>query len=144
MDNVREEYDNISKLFYLVFPGGRTSSLRGRLEIPRVDMPTDPIQLRLWFWFVGRSAGALPTLTATYRRYPQPTGIDTLPSSDTDIVGGGWLPGLTMAGGDYAYAATPFFDVAVGDTVFFTLGSDGSGPTDGFGIMRFGWHTELK
>ena len=144
VDNVRQEYDNISQFFYLVFPGGRTSSVRNRLEIPRIDMSADPIHLKLWFWFVGRSAGALPTLEATYRRYPQPTGVDTLPSSDTDIVAGGWDPGLTFAGGDYAYAETPFFDVEVGDTVFFTIGSDGTGPSDGFGIMRFGWRTEVK
>jgi hypothetical protein len=49
-----------------------------------------------------------------------------------------------LAGGDYAEAETPFFDVAVADTVFFTLGSDGTGPTDGFGIMRVGARVELK
>lgn len=144
MDNVVEEYDNISKFFYLLFPGGRTSSVRGRLVLPRIGLSASPLQLKLWFWFVGRSAGALPALTATYRRYPQPTGVDTLPTTDSNIDTGDWTPGLTLAGGDYAEAETPYFDVAVGDTIDFTLGSDGSGPTDGFGIMRFGWHLEVK
>lgn len=144
LNNVREEYDNLSKFFYLVFPGSRLSSVRGRIEIPRVNMPADAIQMKLWFWFVGRSAGVIPKLTATYRRYSQPTGVDLLPSTDSDIVIGGWTPGLTLAGGDYAEAETPFFDVAVADTVFFTLGSDGTGPTEGFGIMRVGARVELK
>jgi hypothetical protein len=145
VNNVREEFDNVSQLFYLHYPANRPSDCRHRVEIPRVGMPTDPIRMYLWFWFVGRAAGAIPSLTATYRRYPLATATPVaLPSTDTDIVGGGWTPGLTLAAGQYAYAATPWFTVVVGDTVFFTIGWDGvPGPSDGFGIMRIGARVEI-
>ena len=145
VNNVREEFDNVSKLFYLHYPANRPSDCRHRVEIPRVGMPTDAIRMYLWFWFVGRSSGAIPTLDASYRRYPLATATPaTLPSSDTDITSGGWLPGLTLTAGQYAYAATDWFDVVVGDTVFFTIGWDGvPGPTDGFGIMRIGARVEI-
>ena len=146
VNNVREEYDNSSKFFFLQFPADRESDLRYRVEIPRVGMPTDAIQAYLWFWFVGVSAGAIPALTASYLRYPTASGTPgALPSGDTDIVGGGWTPGLTLSVGDYAYAATPVFDVAVGDTIDYTLGWDGvPGPIEGFGIMRAGVRVEVK
>jgi hypothetical protein len=146
VNNVREEFDNVSQLFYLNFPANRASDIRNRVEIPRVNMPTAAIRAYLWFWFLGRSAGAIPKLTASYRRYRLATATPAaLPSSDTDIVSGGWTPGVTLGGGDYAYAATPWFDVAVGDTVFYTIGWDGvPGPTAGFGIMRAGVRVEVK
>jgi len=143
VNNVREEFDN--GLFYFAYPVNREASARFKVEIPILGMPTAAIRAYLWFWFVGRSAGAIPTLTATYRRYPKatPTPVE-LPSSDADIVAGGWDPGLVMVGGDYAYANTPWFDVAVGDTVFFSIGWDGDGgPSEGFGIMRAALHTEI-
>ena len=146
VNNVREEYDNVSKFFYLAYPAGRASECRYSAEIPLIGMPTVAIRAYLWFWFVGRSAGAVPKLVASYRRYPKAVATPAaLPSSDTDIVSGGWTPGLSLVGGDYAYAATPWFDVAVGDTIFYTIGWDGvPGPTDGFGIMRAALHTEIK
>ena len=144
MNDVLEDYDNTSKLFYLYFPAGRPSSVRGRIEVPRLGL-SSPLQMKLWFWFVGRSSGAIPQLTATYRRYPEPSSPQSLPSTDTDIVGGGWTPGLTLSSGQYAQAETPFFDMVMGDTIFFTIGWSGtSGPTDGFGIMRFGYRIEVK
>lgn len=145
VNNVREEFDNISQFFYLHFPVNRDSDCRYRVEIPSLDMPTEAIRAYLWFWFVGRSAGAIPLLTASYRRYPQATGTPaSLPSSDTDITPGGWTPGLTLAGGDYGYASTDWFDIAVGDTIFYTLGWDGvPGPSDGFGVMRAGVRVEV-
>lgn len=144
VNNVREEFD--SGLFYLAYPVNRESSARYKVEIPILGMPTVDIRAYLWFWFVGRSAGAIPKLTATYRRYAKATATPVvLPSVDTDIVTGGWTPGLTMVGGDYAYAATPWFDVAVGDTVFYSIEWDGvPGPSEGFGIMRAALHTEIK
>lgn len=145
MDNVREEYDNISEFFYLHFPVSRASSIRYRVEVPRAGMPIVAIRAYLWFWFVGRSAGAIPKLTASYRRYPLAVAAPAvLPSSDTDITAGGWTPGITLAGGDYAYAATSWFNVAVGDTIFYTIGWGGLlGPSDGFGIMRAGVRVEI-
>jgi len=143
-NNVREYHDPTLDLLYYHFPQGRASSIRGRIEIDTINMSVDPIHMQLWCWFVGLSAGALPTLDATYRRIPVPVGLPALPAADTDIVVGGWDPALTFVGGDYGYAETPFFNIVVGDTVFFTLGWDGvTGPTEGFGIIRIGYYTEL-
>jgi len=143
LNDVLEEYDSVNEFFYLHYPSGRTSGVRGRIEIPRLGMST-PLKMRLWMWFVGRSAGAMPLLTATYRRYPRPTVPTALPTTDTDIVGGGWTPGLTLAGGQYAEAYTPWFAVVMGDMVDFTLQWSGSsGPADGFGIARFGSRVEV-
>jgi hypothetical protein len=144
LNDILESYDSANLFYYLQFPAGRPSSLRGRIEIPRLGLST-PLQMKLWFWFVGRSAGAIPALTATYRRYPQPTAATALPTTDTNISGATWTPGLTLAAGQYGPAETPFFDVVMGDTVDFTLGWAGtSGPADGFGIMRFGSRVEVK
>jgi hypothetical protein len=143
LNDVLEDYDNANQFFYLAFPAGRTSGVRGRVEIPRLGLST-PLKMRLWCWFVGRSAGAIPTLTATYRRYPEPSGTPVLPTTDSNIGTGSWTPGITLAAGEYAQAYTDWFTVVMGDTVDFTLEWDGtSGPTDGFGIMRFGSRVEV-
>lgn len=146
VNNVREDFDNVNDFFYFHFPVNRVADIRYRVEIPRVRMPTVDIRAYLWFWFVGRSAGAIPKLTASYRRYPLATGTPaSLPTGDTDITPGGWTPGITLAAGQYAYAATDWFDVVVGDTIDYTIGWDGvPGPTDGFGIMRAAVRVEIK
>ena len=143
LNDVLEDYDNVNQFFYLTFPSGRTSGIRGRIEIPRLGLST-PLRMRLWMWFVGRSAGAIPTLTATYRRYTEPTVPTVLPAVETDITVGGWLPGVTLAAGQYAEAQTDFFTVAMGETVDFTLSWAGAGGlANGFGIMRFGSRVEV-
>jgi hypothetical protein len=143
LNDVLEDYDNVNQFFYLTFPSGRTSSIRGRIEIPRLGLST-PLRMRLWMWFVGRSAGAIPTLTATYRRYAEPAVPTVLPAVETDITVGGWLPGVTLAAGQYAEAQTDFFTVAMGETVDFTLSWTGvGGLANGFGIMRFGSRVEV-
>lgn len=143
LNDVLEEYNNSSKFFYLHFPVGRTSGIRGRIEIPRLGL-SSPLKMSIWCWFVGRVAGAIPTLTATYRRYARPTSPTALPTTETDIEAGGWTPGLTLTAGQYAEAATDYFTVAMGETVDFTLEWDGtSGPSDGFGIMRYGSRIEV-
>jgi hypothetical protein len=148
LNNVRKEFDDGDQLFSLLFPADRASDFRGRVHLPRLSLPS-PLKLQLWFWFVSRQAGAIPALNATFRRYPQPTGLDDLPDvgDEAFIDPGGddlWTPGLTFSkGGEYAEAATPFFSAAEADTVFFTLGWDGDGLSSGFGIMRMGYRVEL-
>jgi hypothetical protein len=145
LNDVLEDYDITNKFFYLHFPSGKSSGVRGRIEIPRLGL-SSPLKMRLWMWFVGRSSGSIPALTATYRRYTRPTSVTSLPTSDTDIESGGglWTPGLTLTGGQYAEAYTDWFTVAQGETVDFTIAWTGSGgPSDGFGIMRFGSRIEV-
>jgi hypothetical protein len=146
VDSVRDEYDRVNKFFYLHFPGDRASSTRYRVNIPITGLSADPLEAYLWFWFVGRSAGALPQLDASYRRYPEASGTPAvLPTGDTDIVPGGWTPGLSLAAGEYAYAATPVFDIVAGDRIDYTVGwNAAAGPADGFGIMRAEIRVQVK
>lgn len=158
LDNVREEYDDVERLFYFHFPAGRPSSFRGRINLSRINLsgavsPADELRLYLWFWFVSRQAGAsaVPGLDATYRRYPRPSGVQSLPDEDDEeeiVAGGIWTPGISFTGvNQYAEKSTPAIEgVYIGDTVFFTLGWEGDDPpalTEGFGIMRLGYRVEL-
>lgn len=145
LNDVLEDYDNVNQFFYLHFPTGRTSGIRGRVEIPRLGLST-PLRMRLWVWFVGRSSGAMPALTATYRRYTEPTVATALSTIETAIATGGglWTPGVTLTGGQYQEAVTDWFVVAMGETIDFTIQWTGSsGPSDGFGIMRLGSRVEV-
>ena len=156
-DSVREEYDDVEELFYLHFPAGRPSSFRGRIHLPRINLsgnpsPADQLKLYLWFWFVSRQAGAnaIPDLIATYRRYPRPSGVQALPDETAEQAidtGGIWDPNLDFtAAKQYAEAVTPALAAYIGDTIFFTIGWEGTDPpalSEGFGIMRLGYRIEL-
>jgi len=145
VSNVREEYDSVLKVFYLHYPAGQAGEVRGRIDVSRIDVPTGNLEMYLWFWFYGRVSAALPTLGATYRRIPLPSSPAALPTSDSPIDTGSWLPGLTLNAGQYGQATTEPFDIAAGDQVLFSLTWDGaSGPSDGFGILRSGYRIVVK
>ncbi|HSN72801.1 MAG TPA: hypothetical protein VLT59_14895, partial [Steroidobacteraceae bacterium] len=145
VSNVREEYDSVLKVFYLHFPAGLASEVRGRVDVSRIDIPSGNLQMYLWFWFYGRVNAALPTLGATYRRIPLPASPAALPTSDSPIDTGSWLPGLTLNAGQYGQATTEPFDIAAGDQILFSLTWDGTaGPSDGFGILRSGYRITVK
>jgi hypothetical protein len=148
VSNVREDYDSVLKLFYLHYPSGQAGEVRGRIDVSRIDVPAGDLQMKLFFWFVGRSAGSIPTLTTTYRRIPLITTAGALPTADSNIGTGSWTPGVSLTAGQYVEVEMPdayFFDVEAGDQVFFSVIWDGvSGPTDGFGIIRSGFRIEQK
>jgi hypothetical protein len=144
LNSIRKEYDDSDEFFYLMYPSGRVSSIRGRVQLPRLNLPSS-MQMRLWMWFVSLGSGAIPGLTATYRRYAIPAAVAALPNAgdEQNIDGAVWTPGVTFtAGSQYAQAETPLFDAAQGETVDFTIGWDGAGLTNGFGIMRLGYRVE--
>jgi hypothetical protein len=158
LDSVRKDWDETQKRFTLHFPAGFESSFRGRVTLPRINFTSgatpDELALYLWFWFTSRQPpGAIPTLDATYRRYPRPASSAPFPAMPTiaaeaDIdTGGVWTPGLTFdAAGEYGEATTPALTAYIGDIVDFTLGWDGATPpalSDGFGILRMGFRAEL-
>ena len=151
---MREEYDNIKEFFYLAFPFGRPSSIRGRANLTNLNLSAeadpDDLKMRIFLRFVSRQSGALPGLTATYRRYPRPTSIQTLPSTgdeknfDATSI---WTPGVTFtAANQVVEVQMPEIAVVIGDTVDFTLGWDGETPaalSEGFGIMRYDYRIVL-
>lgn len=148
VSNVREDYDSVLKLFYLHYPSGQVGEVRGRIDVSRIDVPLGDLQMKLFFWFVGRSSGAVPTLTTTYRRVPRITTAGALPTADSNIGTGSWTPGVTLTASQYVEVEMPdayFFDVSAGDQVFFSIIWDGvTGPSDGFGIIRSGYRIEVK
>jgi hypothetical protein len=148
VSNVREDYDSVLKLFYLHYPAGQAGEVRGRIDVSRIDVPAGNLQMKLFFWFVGRSAGAMPELGVTYRCVPLITTPGALPTSDSNIGTGLWTPGVTLSAGQYVEVEMPdayFFDITAGDQVFFSVTWDGSsGPSDGFGIIRSGYRIEVK
>jgi hypothetical protein len=157
LNSVRKDYDETQQRLTLHFPGGFESSIRGRINLSRINLSNelepDELDLRLWFWFVSRDpAGAMPALTATYRRYPRPTTILELPDDgdEEDIeIGGTWTPLLNFTDpNQYGEATTPVLAgatyITVGDIIDFTIGWDGTGElTDGFGIIRMGYEAVM-
>lgn len=147
LNSVRKEFDDTNQFFFLSMPGGRPSDVRGRVNLPRFNLPS-PLKMQLFFWFVSRQGGALPLLDATFRRYTRPEIITDLPTAVDEefIIGvpGQWDPAVTFSkGGEYKEVATPFFTAAQGETVDFTLGWNGVGLANGFGFMRVGFRVEL-
>jgi hypothetical protein len=145
-DNVREELPDGT--FMQSFPQGRRSSLRARVELPD-QLPVDGAgesKMEILAWFVGRAAGDLPELNASYRRIPQALTLAPLPTTDTPVDTGVWDPGITIATpGTYVEALSPAFDVAAGETVFFTLEREGTDAHPGdVSILRLGYRITPK
>lgn len=154
LNNVREEYDNVDQFFYLHYPFGRPSDIRGRVNITNLnlsaDADPDDLKLAIFLRFVSRQSGALPELTATYRRYPRPTTIQTLPDATDEEnfdATSSWDPSVTFtASNQVVEVQMPLIDVVIGDTVDFTLGWAGLLPsalTEGFGVMRYDYQISL-
>ncbi len=137
LSNVREQ--NYQGVYYLGFPSGMASSIRGKIALPPSGLPSSPI-MRINFQILGRVAGTLPALTFTYRRVPA-AALNTaaaLPTADTT----GTSVNLATAG---AIAANTYFGaqsmiipgVQNGDIIFFSLGRSSTGGYSGeVGLLR--------
>lgn len=140
MNNSRQvEYENV---LYIGFPQGRESSVRLKIHLPSA-LPPNPL-MYLELRVLGRVAGTLPDLTASYRRISDPGGCTTplaLPIADTDLpnisFSGCTLPGINY----YISVETDRFSVAAKDLVYVTIGRSGS--SDGYngevGLLEIRW-----
>ena len=144
LNNVKEEYDLNSGLFYLYFPEDRTSSIRGRIELPH-DLPAGGLTVRLWCWFISRGSGgdAQPSVTFRYLSPSDEDITDPTQTPDAEVDLGAWSGAVVpTTANDYIRHSLQLITTAErGATIFFTLSWDGTaGPTaDGFGILRSGY-----
>jgi hypothetical protein len=139
LDKVLE--DKLYDTFFLSFPQGVASSLRGRIEVPRSGVIANP-KMELWFWFLSRLSGVLPDIAASYRRLARPSGYGTvdLPTSDTALANLTFSAYSSVGANKYIEAVSASFPIAQGDEVFFTLSR---GAADSYaanlGLVRMGF-----
>lgn len=135
LDNVQEESQQ--DILYLGFRTGIDASIRGRLDVPAIAFP-DTANLKFRLRIVGTAAGTMPSLKLSYRRVPQ-TDADnpyTLPTTDTalaDIDLSLVNSGSPIAANDVVEVESEAFEVAVGDTVYFTIEREGTDAGDTYG-----------
>jgi hypothetical protein len=132
LDNVQEESQ--TDVLFLGFRSGVDASIRGKLDIPSLAFP-DTADLKFRFRVLGTAAGTMPSLSMSYRRIPQ-TDADTpytLPTADTAIADLDLSlvnSGAPISANDVVEVESESFEVAVGDTVFFTVERDGASVGD--------------
>lgn len=115
LDDVKERvYQDV---LYLGMPADTESSIRARLKVPGAGLPADP-RVKLRVQLLGRAAGTVPTLTASYRLVPRPTGAAALPTADTALA---LATGQTVAADEYVESESDPIAVAAGDTLLFTI-----------------------
>lgn len=98
---------------------GRTSSIRGVINIP-ATIP-DGTTMKLRFWLLARDDGDMPTLTLTRRRLPRPdtdtpealVTSDTATTIDTEFA--------EIEEDQYIEVDSAAFAISGGDRVFYTL-----------------------
>lgn len=121
-------------VFVLVFPGGRDSQIRGRVELPNSGLPTNSV-LKIRTRVMGSLSGVvLPVFEHSFRRIPRnvdPCTPLALPLADTVLADVAPCAGQALDANEYVEAEGAAFSVANGDTVFFTLRRLGA--TDGYG-----------
>jgi len=143
LNGVRE--DSYQDVFYLGMPQNVVSSMRVRLDISNVGVPS-VMYIRLWTWLLARVAGTLPDLAITGRVLPNPSDIcvaEALPVTDDislELAASGCG---SLDPNEYVKVETVPFEVHPGETVFLTV--QRSSP-DGFngdvGVLRLGFSAE--
>lgn len=124
-------------LMTLGFPPGKQSSVRMKFVMPGSDrFPLDAVAV-LQIWTTTNVSGNLPALTATRRRIPTPTGVDTLPTTDVTI-GSPTPPAPSLTDGEYVQQMWGSFEVSADDVIIIEITRAGN--TDGYtgevGILK--------
>jgi hypothetical protein len=153
MDNIRQDMirDDADDegIFALLFPESRDSEVRGRIQLPNSGLPTGP-KMRVILRLLSQlSDVVMPELEASFRRIPRNVDACTplaLPTADTVLSNIVPCDGQTIGLNEYVEAESEQFDVANGDTVFFTVRRKGT--TDGYGgdlpALRFGYRIDVS
>lgn len=114
-------------LLTIAFMASIDSSVIYKFVLPGPSrFPVNPTAT-LRVWLTGAINAALPAISVQYQRIPDPTGVQSLPVSET-LVTPPTLP--TVNAGQYADVKWPAFPVAAGDVVVVTLKRTGS--SDGY------------
>jgi hypothetical protein len=120
LDGATEE--KYAGMFYLGFPAGRRTSVRGRIDIPAVGMPSGQFQITLALRMLGTAAGSLPPLQFTYRRLPAVDSTAALPESSSEVTLAPIQPVQSLsAANTYFDCLAPGMQGRAGDTLMFTL-----------------------
>lgn len=134
LNNARQ--DEYQGVLYYGFLTGRESSIRCRVDIPSIGFP-DTTNTQIKLRILGTAAGILPDLGFSYLRVPAAADPADLPTGDTVL-------GDIMLSAEGAVTANQYFDilseafeVAVGDTIFFTISRGASDTYAGtVGVLR--------
>lgn len=142
LNNVQEESQQ--DILYLGFRTGIDSSLRGKMDIPSIAFPSTA-NLKFRLRIVGTAAGTMPHLQLSYRRVPQ-TDADNpypLPTTDTaiaDIDLSLVNSGSPIVANSVVEVESESFEIAAGDTVYFTIAREGTDSGDTYagtvGLIR--------
>jgi hypothetical protein len=138
LDGAQEEF--FRDCMYIGFAAGEQRAYRARLQVPdSLAIPTPRLKLR--FQILGRAAGTLPALTVTAKRVPRPAdGLTTpadLPDDTAEFAVTVNTEGVLDDAGQYVEAEAESFEVAAGDTVFFSVErADDDGYDAEVGVLR--------
>ncbi len=140
LDGAEEAFTGDPPIMYLEFAAGDAREYRAKVHVP-YDLAIPDPQMRLRFWVLGRAVGTLPQLTFTARVVPRPAaGLDTplaLPGDGTEFSVTCDTSVALASTNLYVEAESEPFDVAPGDTVYFTVArSDSDGYSGAVGILR--------
>lgn len=138
LDGAEEATFDDPPIMYLEFQPGDEREYRGKINIP-MDLAVPTPGLKLRFWVLGRAAGTLPQLEFTARIIPRP--VDGLNDPEDLILDDFGFTCVTVAtltdANQYVEAESDIFEVAPGDTVFFTVRrTDSDGYAAAVGILR--------
>jgi hypothetical protein len=136
LDGAEEEY--FQDIMFLGFVPGDQRQYRAKIEIPS-DLNVPNSQLKLRFQILGTVFGTLPQLNMTARRVPRPDGLNSidLPQDpdEFDVI----CNTNQEITDNYSYLEVESdpFDVAAGDSIFFTVQRTATdGYTGEVGILR--------
>ncbi len=140
LDGAEEAYYGSPPIMYLEFIAGDEREYRGKIHIP-FDLAIPTPQLSLRFEILGRAIGTLPQLEFSGRIVPRPVaGLDTpltLPLDAAEFTITCDTVTALASTNQYVEAVSDPFDIAPGDTVFFTVRRTSSdGYAGAMGVIR--------
>ena len=140
LDGAEEAFYGEPPVMYLEFVEGDERAYRGVVHVP-YDLAIPSPKMKLRFAVLGRAAGTLPQLTFTGRIVPRATdGLDTpfdLPDDSEEFTITCTTTGVLDDTNQYVEAESEGFEVAAGDTVYFSVSrGDSDGYAASVGILR--------
>lgn len=122
LDSAQQEF--FRDIMYIGFTAGQERAYRAKIHVPD-NLTIENPRLKLRFAILGRAAGELPPLTMTGRRVPRPDDGLATPADLPDVAEEFSITcdteGTLDSANQYVEAEAEGFEVAPGDTVFFTV-----------------------